>query len=103
MPLGKNAGPIFCFLNIASKGISGNPVNHIHRPGFTCWCDRQERRNGMTLINRPTGGFLQGNPWVHSISHSLPIAPIASLLLAYEGILSLTKEAEQSYDLSVRG
>ena len=22
-------------------------------------------RNGMTLINHPTGGFLEWNPWVH--------------------------------------
>ena len=41
----------------------------------SCWCSAM--RIGMLLINHP-GGFLQGHPWIHSISHSLRIAPIAS-------------------------
>ena len=32
--------------------------------GIPCWCS--VRNVGMTLINHPTGGFLQGDPWVHS-------------------------------------
>ena len=28
--------------------------------------DRRGMRIGMTLINHPTGGVLQGGPWVHS-------------------------------------
>ena len=53
----------------ANHGSKMNPhsVNGCFNPrANTCWCHKQGTRNETTLINHPTGGFLQTKASIHS-------------------------------------
>ena len=71
--MGKVLGGVVLFLSSALWVYCGS----LEGPGqvgqVLCLAGAQGMRHGMTHLNRPLW-FPLGNPWVHSISHSPPIA-----------------------------